>query len=310
MRISLSAVRRLPFAVAATGCAVLTVCVLVAAPSANAVTPIHHTESPMQIADADAASMLAAFRPPPGAEPSGQISVPALSAAPAGTTSPDAVTRTAWWRVPGGMDAALSWVEAHASAGFTLGGSGSSSSPGGVLLRFDVFDLPLVPNVLTERSLFVSVAGDGAGSTAMRVDSQVSWLPTKSPAERIPAAAKVVTITPIPGISLGVGKTAAAHDRPVTIADPATVAKIAAVIDALPLMPRGIFSCPLSTGQGLLLTFRAVKGGPELAVVTGELTGCGTVTMVVDGKRMPTLWGGKDMAKQVLKLAGIHWPGF
>jgi hypothetical protein len=291
-------------------CAALCVGGVLVAPSASAVTVSRSARSPRQVAVADVASMLAAFRAPPGAQRSGPISVPALSAAPEGSTSPDFDARTAWWRVPGGMDAALSWVAAHVPAGFTLGGSGSTGSRGATLSEFDQFELPPVANVLSERSLLVSVASDGAGSTAMRVDSEAAWLPTKSPGERIPAAAKVVTITPVLGVGPGAGQTAGPDDRPVTVTDPATVAKIAGIIDALPLMPPGVFSCPLSTGQALLMTFRATKDGPKLAVVTGEMTGCGTVTMVVDGKRLPTLWGGRAMDMRVLKLAGIHWAGF
>ena len=51
----------------------------------------------------------------------------------------------------------------------------------------DEFDLPAVPNVLTQRSLLVEVVGDGSTRTAIRVDSEVVWLPAKPAAERIPA---------------------------------------------------------------------------------------------------------------------------
>jgi hypothetical protein len=44
--------------------------------------------------------------------------------------------------------------------------------------------------------------------------------------------------------------------------------------------------------------------------VTGEMTGCTTVSVVIDGKQMPALWHGDQMDQQVLKLAGIRWAGF
>ena len=47
-----------------------------------------------------------------------------------------------------------------------------------------------------------------------------------------------------------------------------------------------------------------------LAQVTGEMTGCTGVSVVIDGKQMPTLWYGVQMDRQVLKLAGIHWAGY
>jgi hypothetical protein len=289
----------------AAGCAALAVAACVTA-SASAAP----SESPKQLAKADVASMLAAFRAPPGAQSSGPIAVSALSSAPAGAT-PDFVSKTAWWRVPGPMDATLAWVTAHRPAGFALGGTGWSSDRSGITTRFDEFTLPNVPNVLSQRSLYVSVASDGTDSTAVRVDSQVSWLPQKSPAERIPAAAKVVTILALPGLSGGGPVRAVTRFHPpVTVTDPATVTKIAKVVDGLSLMPPGVFSCPADNGQGLRLTFRATKDGPVLAQVTAEMGGCGTVGLTVGGKRMPALWGGQRMAQQVLKLAGIHWAGF
>jgi hypothetical protein len=300
--------------VIAVGCATLAVAACATTP-ASAATATRlpgsaRSASPKQLAEADAASMLAAFRSPPGAQRSGPIAAAGLSAAPSGAT-PDFVSRTAWWRVPGTMDATLAWVAAHRPAGFTLGGSGSSSDRSGVTSRFDQFSLPSVPNVLSQRSLYVSVARDGTDGTALRVDSQVTWLPVKSPSERIPAAARVVTILALPGLSSGGPvRPISRFYAPVTVTAPATVAKIAKVVDGLPLMPRGVFSCPADTGQGLRLTFRATKKGPVLAQVTAGTDGCGTVMLTVDGKRMPTLWGGARMAQQVLKLAGIHWAGF
>lgn len=300
---------RIRIAVAA-GCAALAAAVCVTAPVVSATTAARSSDSPRQLAETDATTMLAAFRAPPGAERSGPIAVPALSSAPGGASSTDFVNRVAWWRVPGTMDAALAWVRAHAPAGFTLGGSGSTMDGSVVTSRFDMFSLPPVPNVLAGRSLYVSVAGDGAGRTAMRVDSQVSWLPAKSPAERIPSAAKVVTILALPAVSGSPVRPITRMFLPDTITNPATVTKIAEVVDDLRLMPPGVFHCPFSNGEGMRLTFRATKDGPVLAQATAQVNGCGTVTLVVDGKRLPALWGGAGMVQRVLKLAGLHWPGY
>jgi len=273
--------------------------------------PAAAAASPKQLAETAAASMLAAFRSPPGAERSGPIPVAALSDAPGASASPDYVTRTAWWRVPGQLDDVLSWIQAHRPAGFTLGGSGSSSDSSGITARFVEFSpSSSAPAVLAERSLYVSVAHDGADATALRVDSQVSWLPRKSAAERIPAAARVVTIVGLPAVSNGPVRPVGHFYGPVTVTDPATVTKIAAVVNGLPLMPPGVFNCPFSNGQGVRLTFRASVHGPVLAEVTGEMNGCGTVAMVIGGKQMPALSGGGQLAQRVLKLAGIHWAGF
>jgi hypothetical protein len=299
---------RKALAAAAIGCAVVSCASSAAAPA----------ESPRQLALAEAATMLAAFGPPSGAVSSGRIAVSALSGPPEIPATADLATRTAWWRVPGQPQAVLAWVSSHPPAGVTSPGRGWVGDPADPQVRFDTFTMPTVPGVFAERSLIVSVAADGAGITAMRVDAQVTWLPPKPASERIPAAARVVTITPLPGAGPAApapGAEAPApgaeHLRPVTITSPATVARIAAVVDGLPRFPPGFYeSCPMDWGKGIRLTFRATLTGPVLAVATGDITGCEKVTLTVGGKQLPALWHPGQMQQQVLKIAGIHWPGF
>jgi hypothetical protein len=150
--------------------------------------------------------------------------------------------------------------------------------------------------------LVVSVAGDGPGKVAIRVDAQVIWLPAKPAAERIPATAKVVTITHVPGF-----EPQPAGDAPVTITDPGKVARIAAVIDGLPVFPPGVMSCPLDRGDGMRLTFRATLSGPALAVVMAPNGGCGAVAVTIGGKRMPALGQAASVQQQVAAIAGLHW---
>jgi hypothetical protein len=57
-----------------------------------------------------------------------------------------------------------------------------------------VFALPAVPDVLTQRELVVLAVRSGS-QTAIRVDAQVVWLPARPVAERIPPAARVLTVT-------------------------------------------------------------------------------------------------------------------
>jgi hypothetical protein len=282
----------------------------------GAITTALTAQSPRQLAEANAASMLAAFKPPPGATSSGRIAVQVLSAPPEEQANPDSVLRTAWWRADGKPAAVLAWVRRAAqgwrdgSAEFTLSGSGSSGGLAADSMQFDEFTLPAVPGVLPSRWLLVSVADIGADHTAIRVDAEVDWLPPKPAAERIPKAAKVVTITPVAGL-----RPLPADDRPVTVTDPAKVARIAAVVDGLQLFPPGEFSCPADFGRAMRLTFRAkpvgtASPGPALAVVTGQTGGCGAVQVDIGGKPMPELWQSDQMQQQVIAIAGIRWPGF
>jgi hypothetical protein len=268
------------------------------------------TESPATHAAVDAASLLAAFGPPPGATRTGPLAVSVLAGAPAAPASPELVTRTQWYRVPGRWQAVYGWFLAHPPTGLTRAGDGMASqrctgaAGSCVTTRYVWYSRPPVPGVLTQRSLEISVAGDGAGLAAVRVDAVDVWVPARPASERIPASAKVVTITPVRGIGPVTGA------RPVTITDPATVARIAAVIDSLPVFPPGSYNCGMDQGRGMRLTFRAAAGGPMLAVIQGDYGGCGTVSVTINGRPMPALGAALTMQQQVLAIAGVQWPGF
>ena len=155
--------------------------------------------------------------------------------------------------------------------------------------------------MLNSRELVVQVVSAGQGQTAIRVDSQVTWLPAKPAAERVPASAVSVTLRELPAIGTG-GKSPA----PVTITNKAKLREIIALADGLPIFPPGDYNCPADFGTGLVLTFRDA-GGRVLAVLNADQTGCATVSVTVGGKSMPTLWDGTSFVRQVLAIAGLHW---
>jgi hypothetical protein len=234
--------------------------------------------------------------------------------------SPDLVTRTQWYLAPGQPLAVLGWVTAHCPSGMTLSGSGGvgwiPARCGSVRQLRPPPAMPGMPRSgmhfpqvwddmfsSAAGELVVSVAGDGPGKVAIRVDAQVIWLPAKPAAERIPATAKVVMIMRVPG-----SEPQPAGGAPVTITDPGKVARIAAVIDGLPVFPPGMGFCPLADGSGMRLTFRATLSGPALAVVTAQTGGCGAVAVTIGGNPMPTLGQAASMQQQVTTIAGLHWP--
>lgn len=261
--------------------------------------------------------MLAEFHPPPGATPTGPLKV-ALLAQVDQPGSPDLATRTRWYRVPGRPLAVLGWVTLHCPSGMTLdGASGLGWSPArcGSLRQLPTPTVPGMrpgvhfPAVWSDMlstatgELVVSAAADGPGQVAIRVDAQVMWLPAKPASERIPSAAKIVTITRLPG-----SEPQPAGDVPVTITDPVTVARIAAIVDGLPVYPPGIVSCPLSDGSGMRLTFQATLSGPALAVVTAQTLGCPSVAVTIGGKPMPELGQAESLEQQVSTIANLRWP--
>jgi len=275
------------------------------APSSSASPSPSATPSPRQRAEADAAAIRASFVPPPGAR--------RLTAAPGAgggvlkqpvqiPGTPDLVDDTSWWQAPGQPTAVLAWEKAHLPSRFASDGSSISSQYGVPTAWSDEFSLPAVPAVLISRELVVEVVSAGKGQTAIRVDSQVTWLPAKPPGERVPAGATSVTITELPGLSRG------KPPAPVTITNRDEVRRIASLADSLPVFPPGDYSCPADDGLAVNLTFRGAHG-QVLAVVVADQTGCGTVSFTVGGKSLLTLWDGETFVRQVLKVAGLHWPG-
>jgi len=173
-------------------------------------------------------------------------------------------------------------------------------------LSFVDFTVPDVPGVLVDRTVIAAVVADGRDRTAIGVYAQVLWLPPRTAAELIPAAARLVTITPLSGSA-----PPAATDHQVTITDRGQLTRIAAVVNALPSQPSvELVECGPNPGPGMQLTFRATAGGPALAVVTAHQQLCPEVSLVIGGKRMPELDGANTLFQRVMAIAGFHWADF
>ena len=132
---------------------------------------------------------------------------------------------------------------------------------------------------------------------------------------RIPADARVVTVTPVFDFGSGPGR--GEPDHAVTITDPATVARIAAVIDGLDQLPAGTYSCPSEAGMAMMLTsmrltFRTALGGPVVATAGADYAGC-QFAWVTAGAQ--TIWpldentgSRQQVQQQILAIAGVRWP--
>ena len=258
---------------------------------------------PQQRAEADAGSILASFAVPSGAR--------RLSAAPSAGKgalktaiqipgTPDLVDKTSWWLAPGSPHQVLAWEAKHVSPRYSSEGTATIGAGDRVSIWSDMFSLPAVNGVLDSRELIVEVIQDGK-QTAIRVDAQVTWQPATPASDRIPAAAKAVTIALNPGLNQH-GKKA---PKPVTITDPTKVSQLRALINAQKLFPPGTYHCPADFGDSLTLTFRVKAGGPAVAVAVNQLSGCGLLTITLDGKAQPDLSG--VSGTQILKIAGLTW---
>jgi len=268
-------------------------------PAASRSSSPRPAATPRQRAAADAAAILASFVTPPGARR--LPAAPALDGGVLKTASDFPVSTalvddTSWWLAPGQPQALLTWEKARLPRQFAPGDAtfGQTMS--------DTFSLPPVSGVLNSRDLVVEVVSAAGGQTAIRVDAQVTWQPPRSSAERVPSAARVVTISQLPSL-LPHGR------RPlpsVTITDAAVTKRIAALVDQLPVSTLGVMSCPAMVGGGIELTFRAKAGAPVLAVVNSQ-GGCDTVLFTIAGRQQPALMGSASLILDVLKTAGLHW---
>jgi hypothetical protein len=253
--------------------------------------------TPRQRAVADAAAILKAFAVPPGARRL-HYTPDALKTPITTLVSTTLVDNVSFWQAPGQPRAVLAWEQAHLPHRFT-----PADEDFGPPSWDRMFSLSPVPGVLNTREMVVEVTGAGNGQTAIRVDAQVSWQPPRPSTERVPAAARAVTITQLPSLNPHAKRPPA----PVTITDPAVVRRLAALIDGLGLSTIGPgASCPAAFGGGIRLTFLARAGGAPLAVAQGPAP-CGTVQLSVGGKQQPALQMTDSFISQVLKLAGLHW---
>jgi hypothetical protein len=246
---------------------------------------------------AEAAAILKAFVVPPGGQRLPKV--PDVLKTPSSTlVSTALVDDVSFWRAPGQPQAVLAWEQAHLPRRFT-----PQDTDFGPPSWDRTFSLAPVPGVLNARDLVVEVTAAGNGQTAIRVDAQVSWQPLRPALERVPSAARVVTITQLASLGPHVRRPPA----PVTITDLAVVRRLVALVDSLQLSTIGpAASCPLAIGGGIQLTFLARAGGPPLAVAQGPAA-CGTVLFSVGGKPQPALQITDSFIPQVLKLADLNW---
>jgi hypothetical protein len=154
--------------------------------------------------------------------------------------------------------------------------------------------------------LYAALAGVAAGL--------VIGLAARAPG-RIPADARMVTVTPVFDYGSGTGR--GSPDDTFTITDPAAVAKIAAVIDGLRQLAPGPYSCPTEASSPTLLTamqltFKTGPGGPVVATAGAEYVDCQFAWVTVGAQTIAPLddntSSGQPMQQQVLAIAGIRWP--
>lgn len=259
-------------------------------------------QSAREQARAAAAALLAEFVPPRGARrlagppnlPDGWEQHPQSS-----MVSNSMADEAAFWEAPGDPHSLLVWEQARLTGrGFHLGDA--DFGPTSWDREFDL----AAEGVLTSRALIVEVVGAGNGQTAIRLDADVAWQPSRPPGELVPNAARVVTIS-----QLAAGNPQGKRPpAPVTITDPAVVRRLAALVDSLPVsaLNNEPVSCPAAFGGGLRLAFRSRAGGPVVALAQTDQA-CGMVDFTVSGHPMPGLQNTTNVDRRILAIASLPW---
>jgi hypothetical protein len=281
-------------AVMTTGCATSTMTARAPSPAAG--------QSAKQQAEAAAAALLAEFVPPRGARrlarppdlPDGWEQRPQSS-----LVSNSMVDEAAFWEAPGDPHTLLSWEQARLTGKrFTLGDADFGPP------SWDrEFDLPTA-GLLINRELIVEVVGAGNGQTAIRLDADVAWQPSRPPGDLVPRAARVVTVS-----ELASGNPQAKRPpAPVTITAPAVVGRLAELVDSLPVSPLNneAVSCPYPAGGSLQLAFRTRARGAVVALVQTDQP-CGMVDLTVTGRPLLGLENNANVDRQILAIAAISW---
>ncbi len=216
----------------------------------------------------------------------------------------------------------LAWTAGHVGRTHTGGGVitnlPTAARPETVWERD--YALPPVPALEDTRELTVEAADAGGGQTAIRVDAQVTWLPTRTASEMVPAAATAVTLSMIPDPALN----RKPPPRPATVTSPETVRRITATVNALPVFPPGQLECGLGRGEttALVLTFLSAPQGRVLATAYVSTEGCQPVFLAVGTQKITSdirTWNapgvtelgvpyqGRALAGTILNSAGSTW---
>lgn len=271
-------------------------------PSTSVVPSRSAALSPQQTARADVSAALKAFVAPPGAR--------RLPGAPTGSAKllppfsfgdKNDVVTTGWWSYSGTPDQAVGWFMSHVPPGTTRTGAGTINSRPFVTFGRSATAL------LQSRELEVQVAVHD-GRTLLRVDAHDTWRPAHPAAAMIPAGVTRLVVIASPGYNPS--KALPGQRTLATVTDPTLVAKTAALVDALPTAPVGVFNCPMDGGAELTIDFYRGHGDTDgtapAAVVVDRMGGCGgTLLSVLGGPQQVAL---AASSQQILSLLKLAWP--
>jgi hypothetical protein len=237
-----------------------------------------------------------------GHEPAGDHGLLATPATTLGT--PALVDRHGFWIVPSPLNVVEAFVAGHQRSITRALGTGTIGGPGIPDNESLTFTLSHPPAGIESEALIVDMVALPDGQTAVRADAQVVWTVPRTAAERVPAGVHEVDISrAIPGRAPSLSIDVTAQSR---------VDTIVAMIDRLPAVQPGVWSCPEQPAGAPQVTFvfRSRHLGPVLARASenadvSEPTGpCAPLTFSVRGRAEPALLHGASFLHAVGRLIG------
>lgn len=245
-------------------------------------------------------------------EPSGDAR--RLAGSPAVPGTPKVVDRHRWWTTSGSPEAVLSYVQAHPPAGGSFHMSGSTgqcrpgaSGPGACSVTSEFIGawFPARPGSLGTRWLLVEVARLADGSTGIRADAEVQWIVPRSPREVVPSGvASVHIVRQAPGQPPSVSR---------TVTNPSDIRKIVDLVDELPTLQPGVWSCPAipANPDMVTITFQDRSGAAlartEVRADVGPSdTGCDAMSFWIGHRRQTSLVRARHFLRAVGRLVGAR----
>ncbi len=236
-----------------------------------------------------ATSLLRLVTLPAGATPVTSPPAAGLTAAPESQETNRIAAAHTFFTVPGTIDSVLTFVQTHVPAGFTSNGGGWGGPP--YTAEVDLYGAPTLAFQPPWLTVSVGLAGSLVG---VRVDSQVIWLPVRTPAEFIPTTVQGATL-----VAAGYSQDATNKTLNLDATDART---LAATINALPTATDAAHGCPAISSE-ITVTFASTRK----VVVTDSL--CGVYLDVGDGANLQLSDPGilQPDLNRLLGLPG-YWP--
>ena len=201
----------------------------------------------------------------------------------------------------------VKWFDAHPPTGSKLTGTGELTSNGKTQLWMADFSWPGVHNVLFSEDIILGAVRLSGGSTAIRMDSQVTWLPGRSRLDTVPAGAVQGSIlVAVPKANGAPGKLLEPTIRTRNLG---IARDITNDVNALQVLLPGVYPCPPGPDLDIYVEFRThLKAAPD-AVTTAYPYGCAFVNMEAHGQTSPQiLVDGGVLAGQLKGLVGLKLP--